>query len=249
MLMSGDDYRLVFWWAVLPAVLCVTLLAVAVREPPQAARAERARFPLAPAELKRLGRRFWLVAALAAVFSLARFSEAFLILRARSLGLGAGFAPGVLVVMNGVYALSAYPAGALSDRLGRRGVFLAGVALLIAADLALALAPSLAGVAVGLVLWGLHMGFTQGLLAALVADTVPADLRGVGYGALNLVIGLATLAASVVAGALWDAAGPPATFLAGAVLAAVSLAGVGLAVRTQGRNEKGEPRGSPSNDL
>jgi MFS family permease len=245
MIASHNNFRLVFWWAVLPAVLCVALLAVAVREPPRTARTERVRFPLAPAELKRLGRRFWLVTAVAAVFSLARFSEAFLILRARSFGLDAGFAPGVLVVMNVVYALSAYPAGALSDRIGRRGVFLAGVGLLIAADLALALTPSLVGVAAGLALWGLHMGFTQGLLAALVADTAPADLRGTGYGALNLVIGLATLAASVVAGALWDAAGPPATFLAGAVLATASLAGVGLAVR----NEKGEPRGSPSNDL
>jgi len=231
MLASRGDFRLVFWCAVLPAVLCVTLLAVAVREPPQAARSQRARFPLAPAELKRLGRPFWLVAGVAAVFTLARFSEAFLILRARSLGLAASFAPGVLVVMNLVYALSAYPAGALSDRLGRRGVFLAGVALLIAADLALGLTPSLAGVAAGLVLWGLHMGFTQGLLAALVADTVPADLRGTGYGALNLVIGLATLAASLTAGALWDWLGPPATFLAGAGLAVVSLVGIGLASR------------------
>jgi MFS family permease len=147
------------------------------------------------------------------------------------LGLSEGLAPGVLVVMNVVYALSAYPAGALSDRLGRRGVFLAGIALLIAADLTLALAPSLAGVAAGLALWGLHMGFTQGLLGALVADTVPADLRGAGFGALNLVIGLATLAASLTAGALWDAIGPPATFAAGAVLAGLSLAGVGLASR------------------
>jgi MFS family permease len=245
MIASHDDFRLVFWWAVAPAVLCVTLLAVAVREPPQAARTGLVRFPLSPGELKRLGKPFWLVAGLAAVFTLARFSEAFLILRARSLGLSAALAPGVLVVMNAVYAFSAYPAGALSDRLGRRGVFLAGLALLVAADLVLALAPSLVGVAAGLALWGLHMGFTQGLLAALVADTAPADLRGTAYGALNLVIGLATLAASLIAGALWDVVGPPATFLAGAALATVSLAGVGLAVR----NEKGEPRGSPSKDL
>lgn len=231
MLASHNDFRLVFWFAVLPAVLCVTLLAVAVREPAQPPRRAQARFPLTPAELKRLGRPFWLVATVAAVFTLARFSEAFLILRARSLGLDAAFAPGVLVVMNVVYALSAYPAGALSDRLGRRGVFLAGVVLLIAADLALGFAPSLAGVAAGLVLWGLHMGFTQGLLAAFVADAVPADLRGTGYGALNLVIGLATLAASLVAGALWDWVGPPATFLAGAGLAAVAFAGVALASR------------------
>jgi MFS family permease len=249
MLASHDNFRFVFWWAVLPAGLCVLLLMVAVREPSSPPRAAQVRFPLAPAELKRLGKRFWLVTAVAAVFTLARFSEAFLILRARSLGLSESLAPGVLVVMNVVYALSAYPAGALSDRLGRRGVFLGGLALLILADLTLALAPSLAGVVVGLMLWGLHMGFTQGLLGALVADTVPADLRGTGFGALNLVIGVATLAASVTAGALWDAIGPPATFTAGAVLAALALAGVGVASRFLAANEKGEPRGSPSKDL
>jgi len=134
-------------------------------------------------------------------------------------------------VMNLVYALSAYPAGVLSDRLGRRGVFLAGIALLIAADLALAGAGSLIWVAAGLVLWGLHMGFTQGLLAALVADTAPADLRGTGFGALNLVTGLATLAASLIAGELWDRIGPQATFAAGAALALMSLVGVAFSAR------------------
>jgi MFS family permease len=236
MLASRDNFRLVFWWAVLPGVMSVALLVAFVREPPVAAREKAVRFPLAPSELKRLGPRFWLISGVAAVFTLARFSEAFLILRARSLGLGEAYAPGVLVVMNLVYALSAYPAGALSDRVGRRGVFLAGIALLIASDLALAFAPSLIGVAVGLLLWGLHMGFTQGLLAALVADTAPADLRGTGFGALNLVTGLATLAASLIAGELWDRVGPPATFMAGAALALVSLAGVGLASRLFGRS-------------
>jgi MFS family permease len=238
MVVSHDNFRLVFWWAVLPAVLCVVLLVLAVREPPAPPRPAKVRFPLALSELRRLGPRFWLVAGVAAVFTLARFSEAFLILRARSLGLGEAYAPAVLVVMNMVYALSAYPAGALSDRVGRRGVFLAGIGLLIASDLALAAAPSLAGVAAGLVLWGLHMGFTQGLLGALVADTAPADLRGTGFGALNLVTGLATLAASLIAGALWDRVGPPATFMAGGVLALVSLAGVGLASRTFGPSER-----------
>jgi MFS family permease len=236
MLASRDNFRLVFWWAVLPGVISVALLVAFVREPPAAAREKAVKFPLAPSELRRLGPRFWLISGVAAVFTLARFSEAFLILRARSLGLGEAYAPGVLVVMNLVYALSAYPAGALSDQVGRRGVFLAGIALLIASDLALAFAPSLIGVAVGLVLWGLHMGFTQGLLAALVADTAPADLRGTGFGALNLVTGLATLAASLIAGELWDRIGPPATFMAGAALALVSLVGVGLASRLFGRS-------------
>jgi MFS family permease len=238
MVASHDNFRLVFWWAVLPAVLCVVLLVLAVREPAAAPRPAKVRFPLALSELRRLGPRFWVVAGVAAVFTLARFSEAFLILRARSLGLGVAYAPAVLVVMNVVYALCAYPAGALSDRVGRRGVFLAGIGLLIASDLALAAAPSLVGVAAGLVLWGLHMGFTQGLLGALVADTAPTDLRGTGFGALNLVIGLATLAASLIAGALWDRVGPPATFMAGAVLALVSLVGVGLAPGVFARSER-----------
>jgi MFS family permease len=189
------------------------------------------RFPLAPSELGRLGGRFWVVTAVAAVLTLARFSEAFLILRATSLGLPAAYAPLVLVVMNVVYAASAYPAGALSDRMGRRGVFLAGILLLIAADAVLAAASSLSLAAVGVALWGLHMGFTQGLIAALVADTAPADLRGTGFGALNLVTGLAALAASLVAGELWDRVGPSATFTGGAIFAMVSLGGVALAAR------------------
>jgi len=231
MLASHDDFRLVFWWAVAPAIASTALIAFAVREPRAARPPGKARFPLRPSELARLGRRFWIVAAIASVFTLARFSEAFLILKARNDGLGEAYAPLVLVVMNLVYALSAYPAGVLSDRLGRRGVFLAGIALLIAADLALAGAGSLIWVAAGLVLWGLHMGFTQGLLAALVADTAPADLRGTGFGALNLVTGLATLAASLIAGELWDRIGPQATFAAGAALALMSLVGVAFSAR------------------
>ena len=227
MLASRDDFRLVFWWAVLPAVLSTALIVFAVREPKVARRA-KARFPLRRSELVRLGPRFWVVAAVAAVFTLARFSEAFLILRARGEGLGEAYAPLVLVVMNVVYALAAYPAGALSDRLGRRGVFLAGIVMLIAADAALAAGGSLGWAALGVALWGLHMGFTQGLIAALVADTAPADLRGTGFGALNLVTGLATLAASLIAGELWDRIGPQATFAAGAALALMAFIGVGF---------------------
>lgn len=231
MLASHDNFRQVFWWAVLPAVGSTALIVFAVREPKVPQRPKGAKFPLRLSELKRLGPRFWLIAAIATVFTLARFSEAFLILRARSLGLGEAWAPAVLVVMNVVYAAAAYPAGALSDRIGRRGLFIAGLALLVVADLVLAQAASLAWVAAGVALWGLHMGFTQGLIAALVADTAPPDLRGTGFGALNLVTGIATLAASLIAGELWDAIGPPATFAAGAVLALVSLVGVGLSAR------------------
>ncbi len=160
------------------------------------------------------------------VFALARFSEAFLILRAQNVGLSLTWVPIVLVGMNVVYALSAYPAGALSDRLNRKGLLAAGLVMLAGADLALALMPNLGGVAIGVALWGLHMGFTQGLFAALVADAAPAELRGTAFGYFNLLTGLAMLAASVIAGALWDAYGPAGTFLAGLVFALVTLFGL-----------------------
>jgi MFS family permease len=129
-----------------------------------------------------------------------------------------------MVLMNVVYAISAYPAGVLSDRMDRYTVLIAGLALLILADAVLALADGVGGVAVGVILWGLHMGLTQGLLAALVADTAPEELRGTAYGMFNLITGLALLAASLIAGELWDVIGPKGTFLAGAIFASMSVA-------------------------
>ncbi len=227
---TSDNFTAVFWFAALPAFLAVTLIVLAVREPvrPQALRAVRN--PVSLAEIGNLGPAFWWVVAVAGVFTLARFSEAFLILRAQNVGLPIMFAPAVLVAMNVVYSLAAYPAGVISDRIGRTAVLAAGMVLLIAACLALALLPSIGGIALGVVLWGLHMGLTQGLLAALVADTAPAELRGTAFGFFNLVGGLAMLAASIIAGSLWDLAGPQTTFLAGAGFALVALAGL-LAVR------------------
>jgi len=173
--------------------------------------------------IKRLGQIYWRVVIVGVVFALARFSEAFLILRAQNVGLGLTWVPIVLVGMNVVYALSAYPAGVLSDRLNRKALLAAGLAMLAGADLALALMPNLGGVAIGVALWGLHMGFTQGLFAALVADAAPAELRGTAFGYFNLLTGVAMLAASVIAGALWDAYGPAGTFLAGLVFALATL--------------------------
>ena len=227
---SGDNFTLVFWVAVVPALLSVGLLAAGVEEP------DRRSADVGPARQKRfdwrawrtLDRQFWTVVAVAGALTLARFSEAFLILRAQQLGLPVALAPLVLVAMNIVYALSAYPAGLMSDRLGRRGVLAVGVALLIAGDIALAAAGGLGPALVaGVVLWGLHMGLTQGLFAALVADAAPAALRGTAFGLFNLVTGVALLAASVVAGGLWDAIGPAATFVAGGAFAAA--AGIGVA--------------------
>ena len=157
------------------------------------------------------------------VFTLARFSEAFLILRARDFGLSDSYAPAVLIVMNVVYALTAYPAGRLADRMSHRTLLVAGLVLLIGADIALAHAPGLAIVALGVVLWGLHMGLTQGLLATMVAATAPPELRGTAFGLFNLVSGGAMLIASVLAGWLWDGYGASATFYAGAAIATLAL--------------------------
>lgn len=230
MWLTADDFQAVFWIAVIPAALSVAVLLVAVKEPKRPEGLRRVRMPLHRRELVRLGEAYWWVVAIAAVFTLARFSEAFLVLRAQSIGLPLMAVPAVLVAMNVAYSLSAYPVGILSDRTNRITMLILGLVLLVAADLVLAFTSGLAGLTVGVLLWGLHMGFTQGLLAALVADTAPPELRGTAFGMLNLVTGVALLLASIVAGALWDAAGPQGTFLAGAGFAVLTLAGL-VAVR------------------
>ena len=232
MWLTSDSFKAVFWFAVIPGFLSLALIMFAVREPAPPEGLREVRNPISLAEIRNLGAAYWWVVAIATAFTLARFSEAFLILRAQHVGLPITLLPAVLVLMNVVYAAAAYPAGMMSDRMNRAAVLATGIALLIAADLALALLPSIGGVALGVVLWGLHMGLTQGLLAALVADTSPAELRGTAYGFFNLLGGLAMLAASVIAGALWDSVGPQGTFFAGAGFALVALAGL-LAV--QGR--------------
>lgn len=221
-----EDMRAVMWVAVAPAFIAVTLLLIYVREPETAHAHGRVKAPLTLADARHLPLRYWLVVLLAAVFTLARFSEAFLVLRASSVGLSLGHVPIVMVVMNVFYAGGAYPAGAAADRFRARTLLLAGLVLLVAADLVLALASRAPAVLAGSALWGLHMALTQGLFSKLVADTVPEQLRGTGFGVFNLVSGGSLLLASLIAGALWSAVGPSATFLAGAGFAAV--AGLGL---------------------
>jgi len=222
MLLTDDNFTFVFWIAVIPAFIALGLMLFGVEEPRRAeARTERRALQLSDA--KRLPPAYWAVVGAGAVLTLARFSEAFLLLKAQQVGVAAAFIPAVLVVMNIAYAVSAYPAGAASDRIGRGRVVLGGVVLLIVADLLLASAGSLAWVLVGTIVWGLHLGLTQGLLATLVADTAPADLRGTAFGVFNLAGGIATLLASVIAGLLWDAYGPASTFLIGAAFAAIAL--------------------------
>jgi MFS family permease len=226
MWLTADDFTAVFWVAVIPAFVSLALIVFAVREPQRPPELRKVHAPLSKAELRRLGTAYWWVVIVATMFTLARFSEAFLILRAQSVGLPLALVPAVLVVMNIVYALAAYPAGVLSDRVDRVTVLTGGFLLLVAADVALAFASGVLGVMVGVALWGLHMGFTQGLLAALVADAAPPELRGTAFGMFNLLTGVALLAASVIAGALWDAIGPQGTFIAGAAFTLLALAGL-----------------------
>ena len=218
----AGDFRAVFWLACLPALLAVAVLIAGVREPMRPPGGPRAN-PLRRENLRRLGGAYWRVVGIGAVFTLARFSEAFLLLRAQQGGLPIALAPLVMVAMNLVYAAAAYPLGKLSDRIGRRALLALGLAALIAADLTLALDAGWPVVFAGVALWGLYLGMTQGQLSALVADAAPPDLRGTAFGAFNLVSGLALLAASALAGLLWEKLGAPATFCAGAALSGLAL--------------------------
>jgi MFS family permease len=233
MLRFENDIRAVLWIAVLPACVAVGLLGVAVRDPENAHAQSGERVRVRLDDITNLPLRYWLTVLLGAVFTLARFSEAFLVLRAQDIGLPIEYVPTVMIVMNIVYAGSAYPAGVAGDRVGPRGLLVTGLAVLVVADVLLAIATAPVHVFAGTALWGLHMGLTQGLLSKLVSDTAPATLRGTGFGIFNLVVGGALLLASVVAGALWSALGPTATFAAGAAFAA--LASVGLLLRVSTR--------------
>lgn len=225
MLLWANDFRAVFWVAVIPAVLCLAVLVFGVREPAPAA-GGRGTNPIRRENLRRLGRAYWWVVAVGAVFTLARFSEAFLVLRAQQSGLAIAWAPLVLIAMNLVYSAGAYPFGKLADRMDHRKLLVWGLAMLIAADLLLAAAGSGPLLWAGIALWGLHMAMTQGLLATMVADTAPAELRGTAFGMFNLASGAALLLASVLAGFFWDRWGAPTTFLAGAAFSAVAVAGI-----------------------
>lgn len=234
MILFANDIKAVLWVAVIPAFIAVLLLIIALREPGQAEGSASPGHPLTFSDIKRLPRRFWLVVMLGAVFTLARFSEAFLILRAQDVGLSIAYVPAIMIVMNVVYALFAYPAGLAADRLSARKLLIFGLGLLVVAAVILAKATSAASAFLGVVFWGLHMAFTQGLLAKLVADTAPSELRGTAFGLFNLVSGGALLLASVIAGLLWTLYGASATFMAGAFFAALAATGL-IFYRPNGR--------------
>ncbi len=229
MALTSDNFRFVFWIAVVPAFIALAVMVFAVNEPVRHQADIKPRLRVADA--KRLPSPFWTMVGVATILTLARFSEAFLILRSQNVGLPIALVPAVMVVMNIVYALAAYPAGALSDRIGRKGLLAVGMACLIVADLILALGATVTLAMLGVAFWGLHMALTQGLFASLVADTAPPDLRGTAFGVFNFAGGVAMLIASVLAGGLWDAYGPTATYLAGAAFTVVALIALAVSQR------------------
>jgi MFS family permease len=229
------DIRAVFWIAVIPALVSVAILLAFVHEPDRRAAADAPRVPLRLTDIKTLSAAYWAVVTVGGVLTLARFSEAFLVLRASDTGLAITHVPLVLVVMNVAYAASAYPAGVWSDRAGRRVVLLAGAGVLLLSDVILATASNIWVVMSGVALWGLHMGLTQGLLATMVTDTAPPALRGTAFGAFNLVSGGTLLVASMLAGLLWDRFGPSGTFAAGAIFSLFSIVGFVYLGRRAGR--------------
>jgi len=214
MALSGNDYRLVFWLAVIPGVICIFLIVYGVQEPTRSSMTSASRKILSG--VREFQMAFWIVSIAGGLSQLARFSEAFLILRATDLGLSLALAPVVLIAMNVVYSLTAYPIGWLSDRWPRERLMVIGFLILVLSDLALALLSGLVSVFVGVVLWGLHLGFTQGTMAAMVADTCPAEKRGTAFGIFNIFTALALLIASSMAGLAWDRFGAQTTFLIGA---------------------------------
>ena len=205
--------------------MAVALLAFGVREP-QRRDGEKTVNPIRRENLKRLSAAYWWVVSIGAVFTLARFSEAFLVLRADQGGIPLALVPLVMVAMNVIYAATAYPFGKLSDGMSHVKLLALGLAVLIAADLVLATDDHWTTVLLGVGLWGVHLGITQGLLARMVADTAPADLRGTAYGFFNLMSGIAMLVASVLAGLLWDQFGASFTFYAGALFCVIALLGL-----------------------
>jgi MFS family permease len=223
LLLWAGNLRSVMWVAVIPAFIAVGILAIAVREPEPASRAAARANPFAGFRARRFPPAFWFLIGIVALFTMARFSEAFLLLRAQDAGLPLAFVPAVLVLMNLVYAASAYPAGRWADRAPRLPILMTGCAVLIVADILLSMADTLPLIGIGVSLWGLHMGLTEGLFAALVAEHTPPELRATGFGVMNLVRGLLLLPASSLAGWLWTHQAPSAVFATGALFALLSL--------------------------
>ena len=219
----ADRIRAVLWFAAVPAFIALGLIVFGVREAAAVPESRHFRSPLHWRALRSFPARYWFVVAIGSAFTLARFSEAFLVLRAQQTGLAMAWIPGVMVVMSLAYALSAWPVGILSDRLDPRKLLALGMGLLIVADLLLGVGGSVPTILIGTAVWGLHMGFTQGILAAMVSEAAPASLRGTAFGVFNLIGGICMLLASALAGELWARFGAPVTFFTGAALVVLPL--------------------------
>ncbi|MCJ8052145.1 MFS transporter [Shinella curvata] len=222
MILLGGDVLAIYWIAVVPAFLAVLLLIVGVREPKAPFHAKGSGLPRL-ADIARLNGAVWMVIGAASLLTLARFSEAFLLLKSQEAGFAPAWIPITMVIMHAVYGLTAYPVGALSDRIGRSGLLIASLFVLVAAYVTLACAAGVPAFIAGIVLWGLHMGLSQGLLATLIADTAPKNLKGTAFGVFSLITGIVVLLGNVAAGLIWDSHGSGATFLTGAVLSAVTI--------------------------
>jgi MFS family permease len=222
MIAFANDMRAVMWVATIPAVICIIILIIGVEDSKNLTK-KKIGFPLSKENIKKLQKPFWMVVAAASLLTAARFSDAFLLIKAQSVGMSLSYVPLVLVVMNLVYTFSAYPMGIISDRFSRRKLLIIGIITLAFANFVLAFANDIYWVMVGTAIWGLHMGITQGLLATMVTDKSPEELRGTAYGIFNLACGVAMLFGSVIAGLLWDEFGAMATFLFGTTLAIISI--------------------------
>ncbi len=223
MILFANDMRAVMWVAVVPAIICIVVLVFGVKEPERKTQEKLNKFSFDKAGLKKFSRPFWVLVISATLITMARFSDAFLILKAQDVGMQLAYVPIVLVVMNFTYVLSSYPVGALSDKISREKLLVIGIVILVMANMVLALASNFIWVMVGTALWGLHMGFTQGLLATMVTDKAPLELRGTAFGLFNLACGVAMLIASVAAGMLWDNYGADHTFFAGGIIALLAI--------------------------
>jgi MFS family permease len=236
MFLLANDIRQVLWFAVLPAFVTVLLIVFGIEDPKNESSRNRFHWPIRRDALRRFSGEYWWIVAIGAIFALARFSEAFLILRAQQVGFSVAWVPLVMVVMSMIYSLSAYPAGILSDRMNRRSVLATGLLLLMLADLLLAWANSPVIVLLGVALWGLHMGLTQGIFAAMIADVTPPELKGTAFGLFNLASGLFMLLASAIAGGVWDRHGAAMTFYAGAAFSVAAFVML-ISLRSRRQND------------
>lgn len=222
MLWFANDFRVVFWVAVIPGVLAVVLLVGGVKEPSRT-QAQRRANPIRREDVKRLGPAYWWIVAIGTMFTLARFSEVFLILKAQQTGVAMAIVPLVMVAMSLVYATTAYPVSRIANRLSHNRLLALGCLVLVNAHLVLASASGWFSLLLGVGLWGIHLGLTQGLLATLVANAAPPDLRGTAFGLFNLGSGFSMLVGCGLAGGLWDFLGSSAAFYGGALFGLLAL--------------------------